>query len=296
MVLRTLVMGLLLVVVFSPAFSQETQSPSDNATTVEPPSESASSFSAKEAVAQEGKGKVARRAAQVLEEIMEIPDQRIPLDLLQQAQCVAIFPAMIQAGFILGANYGYGIVSCRQSSAAPWGAPAFFTLAGGSVGFQIGAKSTDLILLVMNRQGVTDLCNATVTLSTDMGIAAGPVGRSASAATDPSFQATFLSYSRSEGLFAGVDLGGSVLTYDVQATRALYGHEFSAKNLLLGEQDIPPLLTAFPQALSHYAPGEESRPSAAERSETTSPERREGPARQREASSSEETLSDPPGH
>ncbi len=204
--------------------------------------------------AVESKAQLAARAAKILDEIMETPDQNIPFDLLNRAECVAVLPATLKAGFIVGANYGYGLVSCRQKESGHWGAPAFFTLAGGSLGFQIGAKATDLVLLIMNDKGLNGLLNGEVTLGADLGVAAGPVGRSASASTDVSMQASILSYSRSEGLFAGVDIGGSVLRYDTQATKELYSQEWTAKTVLMGDKEIPLVLAGFPRTLGKYAP------------------------------------------
>lgn len=202
----------------------------------------------------EAKGQLTNRAAKVLDEIMETPDQKVSIDLLSRAQCVGVLPATLQAGFIVGVKYGYGLVSCRQREFAEWGPPAFFTLAGGSLGFQIGAKATDLIMLVMNEEGMNRLLNGEVSLGTDISVAAGPVGRAAGAATDASFQASILSYSRSEGLFAGVDLGGAVLSYDAQATKDLYGKDWSAKALLMEKAEVPFQLAIFPRTLEKYSP------------------------------------------
>jgi lipid-binding SYLF domain-containing protein len=202
----------------------------------------------------EAKAQLTERAAKVLDEIMETPDQKVPIDLLNRAKCVAVLPATLQAGFLVGAKYGYGLVSCRRQESDEWGPPAFFTLAGGSLGFQIGAKATDLIVLVMNDEGKKKLLNGAVSLGTDIGIAAGPVGRAASAATDASLKASMLSYSRSEGLFAGVNLDGSVLSYDAQATKELYGQPWSAETLLTEKKETPTQLTIFPRTLEKYAP------------------------------------------
>ncbi|MGE0684633.1 MAG: lipid-binding SYLF domain-containing protein [Candidatus Binatia bacterium] len=210
--------------------------------------------STKVAADVEAKTQLATRAAEVLDEIMKTPDQSIPVDLLSRAKCVAVFPATLKAGFVVGAQYGYGLVSCRQQGADPWGAPAFFTLTGGSVGFQIGAKATDLILLVMNEEAQRELLDARVTLGAGLGVSAGPVGRDASAATDVSLQASILSYSRSEGLFAGVDLGGSVLNYDTETTKEIYGHEWDVKTVLAEPQDTIPALQVFSRTIQKYAP------------------------------------------
>lgn len=202
----------------------------------------------------EAKTQLATRAAAVLDEIMETPDQGIPVDLLSRAKCVAVFPATLKAGFIVGAQYGYGLVSCRPSGTDSWGAPAFFTLTGGSIGMQIGAKATDLILLVMDETAKQELLDAKVTLGAGLGVAAGPVGREASAATDASLKGSILSYSRSEGLFAGVDLGGSILSYDQESTQKIYGHEWDVPTVLAKPQDTAPTLQVFSHTLQKYAP------------------------------------------
>jgi lipid-binding SYLF domain-containing protein len=202
----------------------------------------------------EARTQLAARAAEVLDEIMEKPDQGIPVDLLNRSECVAVFPSTLKAGFLVGAQYGYGLVSCRQPESDQWGAPAFFTLAGGSFGLQIGAKATDLILLVMNEEGMNSLLNAKITLGADLGVSAGPVGRDASAATDVTLQSAILSYSRSEGLFAGADLNGSVLNYDEEATQEVYGEAWGAKTVLMGNTETPAPLENFPRALKKYAP------------------------------------------
>lgn len=209
---------------------------------------------AKVAAGIEAKTQLAARAAEVLDAIMKTPDQEIPVDLLSRAECVAVFPSTLKAGFVVGAQYGYGLVSCRQKEADAWSAPAFFTLAGGSIGFQIGAKATDLVLLIMNEDAKQELLDAKVTLGTGLGVPAGPVGREASAATDMSLQASILSYSRSEGLFAGVDLGGSVLSYDEEATKEFYGQAWDVRTVLSQPQGVAPTLQVFAQTLQKYAP------------------------------------------
>lgn len=203
---------------------------------------------------REAKTALATRAAEVLDEIMKTPDQGVPVDLLSRAECVAVFPSTLKAGFLVGVKYGYGLVSCRQQGSDKWGAPTFFTIAGGSFGLQIGAKATDLVLLVMNEKGVNSLLKSKVTLGADIGVTAGPVGRDASAATDAFLGAGVLSYSHSEGIFAGVELDGSVLSYDAEATRELYGEEWDANTVLLGGKSAAPHTAAFTRALSKYAP------------------------------------------
>jgi len=209
---------------------------------------------AKETAEVQAKTTLANRASEVLEEIMKMPDQGIPVDLLSRAKCVAVFPSTLKAGLLVGAKYGYGVASCRQPESDTWGAPAFFTFAGGSVGLQIGAQATDLILLFKNDTGMQGLLNSKVTLGADIGVSAGPVGRDASASTDVSLQAAVLSYSRSEGLFVGVELDGSSLSYDAKATREMYGHEWPAKTVLIGNKEAPVSLASFPHMLEKYAP------------------------------------------
>jgi len=202
----------------------------------------------------EAKATLAARAAEVLDEVMKAPDQGIPVDLLNRAECVAVFPSTLKVSFLVGAKYGYGLVSCRQQGSDRWGAPTFFTLAGGSIGLQAGAKATDLILVVMNENGVNSVLQSRVTLGADIGVTAGPVGRDASASTDALLGAGILSYSRSEGIFAGVELDGSVLIYDAEATKQMYGEEWDVKTVLLGGKNVAPSMEVFTQALSKYAP------------------------------------------
>jgi len=220
----------------------------------EPPPQPEATQNAKLAANVEAKTQLTTRAAEVLDEIMKSPDQNIPIDLLSRAECVAVFPSTLKAGFVVGAQYGYGLVSCRQKAADTWGAPAFFTLTGGSIGMQLGAKSTDLILLVMNEDAKQELLKTQVTLGAGLGVSAGPVGRDAGAATNQSLQASILSYSRSEGLFAGVDLGGSALSYDEEATKEIYGQAWDMKTVLSERQNTAPALQVFPRTLQKYAP------------------------------------------
>jgi lipid-binding SYLF domain-containing protein len=237
-----------------PSFLALTVMPWGTGSAEERPSQPKATQSAKGAAHIEAKTQLATRAAEVLDEIMKTPDQGIPIDLLNRAECVAVFPSTLKVGFVVGAQYGYGLVSCRPTGTDTWGAPAFFTLTGGSLGVQIGAKATDLILLVMNEDAQRELLDAEVTLGAGLGVSAGPVGREASAATGASLQASILSYSRSEGLFAGVDLGGSVLSYDEEATKEIYGHDWDVKTVLAKPHGAAPALQVFSQTLQKYAP------------------------------------------
>ncbi len=164
-----------------------------------------------------------REAAQVLEEIRAIPETSIPPSLLANAQAIAIIPGVVKAGFIVGGRYGEGVLLRRDPRTGRWGNPVFLTLAGGSFGFQIGASSSDVILVFKNRRGLDSLVKGKFTLGADASVAAGPVGRQAEAATDAELKAEIYSYSRSRGLFAGVALDGSVLNIDHEATARFYG-------------------------------------------------------------------------
>src|SRR6185295_2808810 len=146
------------------------------------------------------------KAAKVFGEIMGVPDKGIPTDLLNKAECVAVFPGVVKAGFIVGGKAGRGVASCRTPSG--WSAPAFLEIKGGSVGLQVGGSSTELVLLFMNTNGLKKLVSSKVELGADASVAAGPVGREAAASTDASMSAEILSYSRSKGLFAGISLKG----------------------------------------------------------------------------------------
>lgn len=177
---------------------------------------------------------------EVLAEIMQMPDKTIPTDLLSKCAAVAIFPYVIKGGFFVGARYGKGIVIAHDPKTGKWKAPAFFTLGGGSFGFQFGAQAIDLILVIMNKRGLEGLLKDKFTLGGDAAVAAGPVGRSASADTDLLLKAGIFSYSRSKGLFAGVALKGAAIMPDKGANRTYYGGPVDVKELLLGHKVIPP--------------------------------------------------------
>src|ERR1022692_3925681 len=181
-----------------------------------------------------------KNAGTVLTEILNIPDD-IPQDLLDKAECVIVFPSVLKAAFVVGASYGRGAMVCRtgQDFRGPWGAPAMYALEGGSVGFQIGGQATDLVLLVMNNRGVTSILSSKVKLGGDASVAAGPVGREASANTDAYMRAEILSYSRARGLFAGISLEGSTLRPDDDATADVYGRKLTAKEIVLGHVRVP---------------------------------------------------------
>lgn len=179
-------------------------------------------------------------SADVFSEIMKTPDKGIPQDLLSKAECVIIVPNVKKAAFVVGGEYGRGFAECRNTSGTGWGAPAAVKLEGGSVGFQIGGSSTDLILLVMNRKGMDKLMQDKVTLGADASIAAGPVGRTAAAQTDVRLDAEILAWSRSKGLFAGISLNGASLRPDTKENASLYGHEMTSREILMGNNVTPP--------------------------------------------------------
>jgi SH3 domain-containing YSC84-like protein 1 len=193
-------------------------------------------------------------ASGVFSEIMKTPDKGIPQDLLSKADCIIILPNVKKAAFVVGGEYGRGFAECRNSSGTGWGAPAAVKLEGGSVGFQIGGSSTDLILLVMNRRGMEKLTQDKFTLGADASVAAGPVGRTAAAQTDARLNAEILAWSRSKGLFAGISLKGASLRPDEKENAALYGKEMTNKQILAGKSvTAPDSARALIDNLNRYA-------------------------------------------
>ena len=192
------------------------------------------------------------KAAKVFGEIMDTPDKGIPKDLLDKSECVAVFPSVLKAGFVVGGQGGRGVASCRTVNG--WSAPAYFTLGGGSFGLQIGAESTDFVMLFMNKDGLNSLLSNEFTLGGDASVAAGPVGRQAGAATDLKLNAQILSYSRSKGLFAGLELKGVVIKADKDDMRDVYGAGVTAKEVLKDNKVTAPIgVRAFPNALGRYS-------------------------------------------
>ena len=190
-------------------------------------------------------------AADVLNEIQGTPDRGIPQQILGSAECVAVVPSMLKGGFIVGANYGRGLASCRTPKG--WSAPAFFTVEGGSVGFQIGGQAVDLVMLIMNQKGMTSLLSSKFELGADASVAAGPVGRLAEGNTDWKMRAEVLTYSRARGVFAGVTLNGAVIKQDKDSTREFYGHMVTFPASLKGEVDAPDAANAFLTTLAKWA-------------------------------------------
>jgi lipid-binding SYLF domain-containing protein len=190
-------------------------------------------------------------AADVLNEIQGAPDQGIPQDVLGSAECIAVVPTMLNGGFIVGARYGRGLASCRTPKG--WSAPAFFSVEGGSFGFQIGVQAVDLVMLIMNDDGMRNLLSSKFKLGADASVAAGPVGRHAAADTDWKMRAQVLSYSRARGVFAGVALDGALVRQDRDSTRDFYGHMMTVKATLQGVTAAPPEAYPFLSTLAKWA-------------------------------------------
>src|SRR5712692_1240974 len=190
-------------------------------------------------------------AAEVLNEIQGTPDKGIPGEVLGSAECVAVVPSMLKGGFIVGGKYGRGLASCRTPKG--WSAPAFFTVTGGSVGFQIGGQAVDLVMLIMNKDGMKHLLSSQFALGADASVAAGPVGRHAEGNTDWKMRAQVLTYSRARGVFAGVTLNGAVVKQDKDSTREFYGRMVPFRTALTGEIEPPPAANAFLSTLAKWA-------------------------------------------
>jgi lipid-binding SYLF domain-containing protein len=194
-------------------------------------------------------------AATVLSEIRDAPDNGIPDSIWSKAHCVVVMPDLKKAGFIVGGEHGSGVMSCKNANS--WGPPVFMELTKGSAGLQAGVQSVDLVLLVMNERGADKLLRNKVTLGADASVAAGPVGRAASAATDAQLSAEMLSYSRAKGLFAGIDLSGGSLNPDNSKNDRVYGPNASAREIALGTKPVKmdAEAQAFTNALGHEARG-----------------------------------------
>src|SRR5450631_196785 len=188
-------------------------------------------------------------SAEALTDMMRAADKGIPQDLLDKAHCVVVVPGMKKAGFIFGAKYGRGFAVCRRAGGSGWSAPAAMRVEGGSVGFQIGASETDIVLLVMNDGGMKHLLSDKFTIGGEATAAAGPVGRDASAQTDVLMHAEMLSYSRSRGLFAGISLEGATLRQDEEANSGLYGRAATNREILTGDFKTPAAGAKFEHAL-----------------------------------------------
>jgi len=183
-------------------------------------------------------------AATIISELRNSPDKGIPEELWSKAQCVVVIPGMKKAAFVVGGEYGSGVMSCHRGNT--WTAPVFMQLMKGSWGLQIGAEQVDLVLLAMNQRGVDKLLQDKVTLGADIAAVAGPVGRAAGAATDAQLSAELLSYSRAQGLFAGIDLSGGVLHADKEADERAYGAGTHARDVVEGKSGIKTVAEASP--------------------------------------------------
>ena len=193
-------------------------------------------------------------SADTLADMMKAADKGIPQDLLDKARCVVVVPGMKKAGFIIGAKFGRGFAACRRNGGTTWSAPAAMRVEGGSVGFQIGASETDVVLLVMNDGGMKHLLSDNFTIGGDATAAAGPVGRAASAQTDAMLNAEILSYSRSRGLFAGISLEGATLRPDEDTNKELYGRAATNREILTGNLKTPPAADNFERRLNRESP------------------------------------------
>jgi lipid-binding SYLF domain-containing protein len=192
-------------------------------------------------------------AAAVLSDIMATPDKGIPQDLLQKAHCIVIVPDLKTAAFVFGGKYGKGYLSCRNTNGAGWSAPATVRIEGGSVGFQIGGSSTDLIMLVMTERGSQKLLESRFTLGAEGSVAAGPVGRTATAQTDAQLHADILSWSRSQGLFAGLALSGATLRQDLDDNATLYGKPLENRDIVTKGVPAPQAAAQLIALLNRYS-------------------------------------------
>jgi SH3 domain-containing YSC84-like protein 1 len=192
-----------------------------------------------------------QKAAQVFKEIMNTPDQGIPSNLLESAKCIAIIPGDKKFAFVFGGSYGRGVASCRTEHG--WSAPMFVAIDGGSVGYQIGGSSTDIVMLFMNDHALQSLMSDKFKLGADASVAAGPVGRNAAASTDLKLNAEILSYSRSKGIFAGVSLDGAVMQADKSGDKAMYGDDVNRHEILDGKVAVPASARELVEELGGYA-------------------------------------------
>ena len=191
------------------------------------------------------------RSAEVLKQIMDTPDKGIPHDLLDSAKCIAIVPGEKKFAFIIGGNYGRGVAMCRTGGG--WSAPMFVAVDGGSVGYQIGGSSTDIVMLFMNDRALQSLLGDKFKLGADATVAAGPVGRQAAADTDAKLKAEILTYSRSHGVFAGVSLDGSAVQADKSGDRSMYGRDVTHREILDGKVTGPQSARELSDELGSYS-------------------------------------------
>ena len=192
---------------------------------------------------------------EVLTELNATPDSAIPKHLLERAEAIVVIPSLVKGGFIIGAKHGKGIVSVRDRATNSWSAPAFMDLTGGSIGWQIGVESVDLVLLVMNKDGVSQLLDDRFTVGGSLGVTAGPVGRTAEASTNPGLDAGILAYSRSKGLFAGATLEGASLRMDKSDNESFYGTTATLREITgsgFGSTSLPPAAQAWKTSIARW--------------------------------------------
>lgn len=194
-----------------------------------------------------------KESAAVFRDIMATNDKSIPQELLEDAKCIVIVPGLKKGAFIVGAKFGRGYMSCRKAKNIGWSAPAAIKVEGGSVGFQIGGSETDVIMLVLNDRGMEKLLESKFTVGGDASVAAGPVGRTASAETDAKMRAEILTWSRSRGVFAGVALNGATLRPDDEANREIYGKKMDNKQIVGGAVNTPPAGQELLSLLNKYS-------------------------------------------
>ncbi|MSO56543.1 MAG: hypothetical protein EXQ55_06430 [Acidobacteria bacterium] len=195
-----------------------------------------------------------QESATVFTEIMSAPDKAIPNSVLTKAEGVAIFPGTIKGGFVIGAQHGRGVIGARVENARGWSSPAFMTLTGGSIGAQIGAQAVDVVLIIMSKRGIQALVSNEFKIGVDAGVAAGPLGREASAGTDLQMRAEILSYSRARGLFAGINLNGSSIRGDDDANKRFYGKPLKTADVIfLGMAGVPAPVQDWQATLARYA-------------------------------------------
>jgi len=192
-----------------------------------------------------------QNGATVIKEIMSAPDSGVPEEIIDNAKCIAVIPNMLKAAFGVGGAYGKGVASCR--TAKGWSAPAFFSLRGGSFGFQIGGEAADIVMLIMNDEGMNNLLQSKFKLGADASVAAGPVGRHADASTDWKLRAQVLTYSRARGVFAGISLNGAILTEHKDDTRDFYGRMVPFRTILQGNIASPKEAEVWHDTLGKYA-------------------------------------------
>jgi SH3 domain-containing YSC84-like protein 1 len=203
-------------------------------------------------------------AAAVLTEAMDAPDMGIPQSLMAKAHCAAVVPGLKSGAFVIGGEYGKGYLSCRDKDGKGWSAPGTIRIEGGSFGLQAGGSERDLILLVMNERGMDKLLSDKFTIGAEASVAAGPVGRTATAETDAQMQAEILSWSRTRGVFAGVSLQGATLRQDLNENEALYGAKLDNREIVTGGKSVPAAATTLISKLNQYGGRQEAGPTASQ--------------------------------